>query len=142
MSRSPRLPRRGVPLARLAALAPALALAGCGVRAPLPMPAAGAPLHERLAALALSRPEFGALSLIPVRHVQSRVSGPFLDEGRTLYCVSSRMRGRTFGRAERAKIVIQEKAGTLSVIDQDKDACDFHRTEPLPELDTVAGAGS
>jgi hypothetical protein len=106
------------------------------------MPAASAPLHERLAALALSRPEFGALSLIPVRFVQSRVSGPFLDEGRTLYCVSSRMRGRTFGRAERVKIVIEEKAGTLSVIDQDKEACDFNRTEPLPELETMAGAKS
>jgi hypothetical protein len=138
MSRSCRLPRRGVLLASLAALA----LAGCGVRAPIPMPAASAPLHERLAALALSRPEFGALSLIPVRFVQSRVSGPFLDEGRTLYCVSSRMRGRTFGRAERVKIVIEEKAGTLSVIDQDKEACDFNRTEPLPELETMAGAKS
>jgi hypothetical protein len=52
------------------------------------------------------------------------------------------MRGRTFGRAERVKIVIEEKAGTLSVIDQDKEACDFNRTEPLPELETMAGAKS
>ena len=126
--------RRGVLLASLAALA------GCGTRASIPTPSATAPMHERLAALALSRPEFGALSLIPVRFVQSRVSGPFLDEGRTLYCVSSRMRGRTFGRAERLKIVIQEKAGVLSVIDEDKEVCDFHRSEPLPELETMAGA--
>ncbi|MGU3361592.1 hypothetical protein ACLBWX_14765 [Methylobacterium sp. M6A4_1b] len=115
-----------------------LALAGCGPRAPVPTPAATAPIRERLAALALSRTEFGSVSLIPVRFVQSRVSGPFLDEGRTLYCVSSRMRGRTFGKAERVKIVIQEKAGVLAVIDEDTEACDHHRTEPLPELEAMA----
>jgi hypothetical protein len=136
MPRTCRLPRPGLLLAGLAGLG----LAGCGGRPAIPTPSATAPMHERLAALALSRPEFGALSLIPVRFVQSRVSGPFLDEGRTLYCVSSRMRGRTFGRAERLKIVIQEKAGVLSVIDEDKEVCDYHRSEPLPELETMAGA--
>ncbi|KQP42369.1 hypothetical protein ASF49_00445 [Methylobacterium sp. Leaf104] len=130
---------RGTRARALAALVP-LVLAGCGPRAPVPTPAATAPIRERLAALALSRTEFGSVSLIPVRFVQSRVSGPFLDEGRTLYCVSSRMRGRTFGKAERVKIVIQEKAGTLTVIDEDKEACDHHRTEPLPELEAMAAA--
>lgn len=136
MSRACPLPRLGVLLASAAGSA----LAGCSARPSIPIPSATAPLHERLAALALSRPEFGSLSLLPVRFAESRASGPFLDEGRTLYCVSSRMRGRTFGRSERAKVVIEEKAGVLRVIDEDKETCDFHRTEPLPELETMAVA--
>lgn len=115
-----------------------VALAGCTARGSIPMPAATAPIRERLAALALSQTEFGSLSLIPVRFIHSRVSGPFLDEGRTLYCVSSRMRGRSFGRSERPKIVIQDNAGVLTVINEDKETCDLQRTEPLPELETMA----
>ncbi|MCJ2043242.1 hypothetical protein MKK58_01580 [Methylobacterium sp. J-078] len=115
-------------------------LAGCGPRAGLTAPSPTASLNERLAALALRQTAFGAVSLIPVRFEHSRVSKPFADEGRTLYCVSSRMKGRTFGKAERPKVVIQDKAGILAIVDDDTEVCEGHRTDPLPELETLANA--
>jgi len=95
-------------------------------------------LRERLAALALRQTAFGAISLIPVRFEHARVSKPFVDEGRTLYCVSSRMKGRTVGKAERPKVIIQDRDGVLSVVDEDNDVCEGHVTEPFPELETLA----
>lgn len=114
-------------------------LTGCGPRAGLPAPSPTASLNERLADLALRQTAFGAVSLIPVRFEHSRVSKPFVDEGRTLYCVSSRMKGRTFGKAERPKVVIQDKAGILAIVDEDTEVCEGHRTDPLPELEALAG---
>lgn len=130
-------PHRGLhPL--VPALLAGLVLTGCGPRAAAPVPPATAPFRERLAALALRQAAFGAVSLIPVRLEHSRVSKPFVDEGRTLYCVSSRMKGRTFGKAERPKIVVQEAANVLAIVDEDDEICEGHRTEPFPELDTLA----
>ncbi|WP_244612573.1 hypothetical protein [Methylobacterium symbioticum] len=95
-------------------------------------------LRARIARVALDRVEFGSVSLIPVRFEHSRISGPFEDGGRTLYCVSTHMKGRTFGKAERPKIVVQEDkaAGRLRVIEDD-EVCTGHRTEPFPELETL-----
>ena len=94
--------------------------------------------RERIARLALSRVEFGSVSLIPVRFEHSRISGPFEDAGRTLYCVSTHMKGRTFGKAERPKIVVQEDkaAGRFGVIEDD-EVCTGPRTQPFPELETL-----
>jgi hypothetical protein len=138
----PRRARHGIRLLISAAL-PVLALTACGSRAPVshPSPAALSPtatLRERIAALALRQTVFGAISLIPVRFERSRISKPFLDGGRTLYCVSSRMKGRDFGEAERPKVVIQERGGVLSILDEDAEICEGNRTEPFPELDTPA----
>ncbi|MCJ2036867.1 hypothetical protein [Methylobacterium sp. J-068] len=138
MSSPPRC-RHGVRPALLMTLA-ALGLAGCTPRGSRPAPSPTASLNERLAALAARQTVFGAISLIPVRFEHSRVSKPFVDEGRTLYCVSSRMKGRTFGKAERPKVIIQDTKGVLTVVDEDNEVCEGHRTDPLPELDTpVAG---
>lgn len=131
------LPRLRPPL--LAALA-ALTLAGCGPRAAAPALAPAAPFRERLAALALRQTAFGALSVIPVRFERSRVSKPFVEEGRTLYCVSTRMMGRSFGEPERPKVVVQEAANVLTIVDEDETICEGHRTEPFPELDTPVAA--
>ncbi len=117
------------------ALCLAAGLAGCMGSRPAPEAAATGTPRERIARLALSRVEFGAVSLIPVRFEHARISGPFADAGRTLYCVSAQMKGRTFGKAERPKIVVQERAGAFTVIDDD-EACTGHRTEAFPELET------
>ena len=106
-----------------------------------PAPAAAeeppsAALRQRIAALALKQVQFGAISLLPVRFEHSRLAGPFEDGGRTLYCVSSHMRGRTFGKAERPKVVMREDQGTLTVID-DEEACTGQRSKPFGELDTL-----
>lgn len=126
-------------LARLTGVALALGLGGCMASRPAPETevASGTP-RERIARLALGRVEFGAVSLIPVRFEHSRISGPFEDAGRTLYCVSTHMKGRTFGKAERPKIVVQEDkaASRFRVIDDD-EVCTGHRTEPFPELETL-----
>ena len=131
-------PQRASRGARSAILVAALALTACSPRASLPAPSPTAPLRERLAALALRQTAFGAISLIPVRFEHARVSKPFVDEGRTLYCVSSRMKGRTVGKAERPKVIIQDRDGVLSVVDEDNDVCEGHVTEPFPELETLA----
>lgn len=118
-------------------LAAALALpAGGCTRASPPSPTASGTIRERVAALALRQTDFGAISFVPVRFEHSRIAGPFEDGGRTLYCVTSRMLGRSFGKAERAKLVIRDEAGLLKVEDDD-DACQGQRTEPFPELEAA-----
>ena len=69
----------------------------------------------------------------------SRIAGPFEDGGRQLICVSTRMKGRTFGKPERPKLVVREAAGALTVLHDEEDVCEGHRSEPFPELDTPAG---
>lgn len=129
-------------LIALTALA-VLAAGGC-MRAerPAPAPMGGGTVRERIAALALRQVDFGAVSLIPVRFEKARLSGPFEDGGRTLYCVSSRMTGRTFGKAERPKAVIREQGGALSVVPDAEEVCEGHRTEPFPELETAGNRAS
>ena len=107
-----------------------------------PSPAAAArPVRERIAALALRQVAFGSVSLLPVRFESSRIAGPFEDGGRTLYCVSSHMKGRSFGKGERPKVVIRhdKAADSLTALDDD-EVCQGHRTEPFPELETVGNA--
>ena len=131
---------RHVPLrAHPGVIAGLLALTACTPRVSVPSPAppgATAPLRERIAALALRQVAFGAVSLIPVRFERSRISQPFQDGGRTLHCISTRMMGRNLGEPERPKIVVQERGGVLSVVNEDDEVCQGHRTEPFPELDT------
>jgi hypothetical protein len=116
-------------------------LGACTATSPLPPPGAAAgTLRERIAALALGQVEFGSVSLLPVRLEHSRLAGPFEDGGRRLYCVKTRMYGRTFGKPERPKIVVRDEGGALSVLRDEDDVCEGHRSEPFPELDTAAGA--
>jgi hypothetical protein len=116
-----------------------LAAGGCtgAATGAAPPPATGT-LRQRIAALALRQVDFGSVSIIPVRFEKSRISGPFEDGGRTLYCVSSHMKGRTFGKAERAKAVIRDAAGVLTVLSDEAEVCEGHRTEPFTELDSPA----
>lgn len=113
----------------------ALALVGCTAARP---PPAATTFRERVAALALRQVAFGSVSLLPVRFANSRISAPFEDGGRTLYCVSSRMHGRSVGEPERAKVVIREEIGTerLSVVEDD-EVCSGHATQPFPELEQL-----
>ena len=92
-------------------------------------------LRQRIAALALKQVAFGSVSLLPVRFESSRLAGPIADGGRTIYCVSSQMKGRTFGKAERPKAVMRLDADRLSVIEDD-EVCTGHRSQPFSELDT------
>ncbi|GJE58583.1 hypothetical protein [Methylobacterium trifolii] len=121
-----------------ALLAVSLAVSGCTTASPAPEAAAPATLREKIAALALAQVAFGSVSLLPVRFESSRIAGPFEDGGRTLYCVSSQMKGRSFGKAERPKVVVREDkaAGRISVIDDD-EVCSGHRSEPFSELDRL-----
>lgn len=105
-----------------------------------PAPSPSATLRERIAALTLRQTEFGSVSLIPVRFEHSRISGPFEDGGRTLYCVSSRMKGRTFDKGERPKVVIRDEGGVLKIVEDDEEVCTGHRTVPFPELETLAAS--
>ncbi|SFK49581.1 hypothetical protein [Methylorubrum salsuginis] len=114
-------------------------LGACTTAAPPPSPGAPAgTLRERIAALALGQVEFGSVSLLPVRREHSRIAGPFEDGGRRLYCVKTRMFGRTFGKPERPKIVVRDDNGALSVLRDEEDVCEGHRSEPFPELDTAS----
>lgn len=122
-------------------LAPWLAagLGACTTAAPPPAPGvAPGTLRERIAALALRQVEFGSVSLLPVRLERSRIVGPIEDGGRRLYCVRSRMYGRTFWKPERPRIVVRDEAGALSVLRDEDDVCEGHRSESFPELDTSA----
>lgn len=112
-------------------------LGACTATAPPPRTPPGT-LRERIAALALGQVEFGSVSLLPVRLEHSRLAGPFEDGGRRLYCVKTRMYGRTFGKPERPKIVVRDDNGALSVLRDEDDVCEGHRSEPFPELDTAA----
>lgn len=115
------------------------AVGACTPRTAPPSAGATGTLRERVAALALRQSDFGSISLIPVRFEHSRISGPFEDGKRTLYCVSSRMKGRSFGKGERPKAVIQDAGGVLKIVEDDEEVCTGHRTEPFPELETLAG---
>lgn len=118
-------------------LAMVLAVGGCTATAAPPSPSASTgTLRERIAALALRQVAFGSVSLIPVRFAHSRIAGPFEDGGRRLYCVSTRMSGRTFGKPERPKLVLREEAGALTVLRDEEETCEGHRSEPFAELDS------
>ena len=125
------------PALRLA-VALALQAGGCQGSATASLPAAAGTVRERVAALALRQIAFGSLSLLPVRFENSRIAGPFADGTRTLYCVSSHMKGRTFGKAERPKAVIRDEGSALSIVEDDEEACSGHRAEPFPELEAQA----
>ncbi|WP_438345489.1 hypothetical protein [Methylorubrum populi] len=121
-------------------LAVALTAAGCSVRAA--PPSAATPMgsvRERIAALARGQVAFGSVSLLPVRFERSRIAGPFEDGGRRLYCVSTRMKGRSLDTPERPKLVLREEAGALTILREEEEVCEGHRSEPFPELDSAAG---
>ncbi|MCE4224173.1 hypothetical protein HCU64_10455 [Methylobacterium sp. C25] len=103
-----------------------------------PPATAGTP-RERIAVLALKQVDFGSVSLIPVRFEKSRIAGPFEDGGRTLYCVTSHMKGRSFGKGERPKAVIRDEGGVLKILSDEDEVCEGHRTEPFTELDSAKG---
>lgn len=116
----------------------AMGAGGCTTSAPAPVQATPAgTIRERIAALALKQSDFGSISLIPVRFEHARIAGPFAEGDRTLYCVSARMHGRTFGKPERPKVVIEDAGGILKVVD-DEESCEGHRTEPFPELQAAS----
>lgn len=96
-------------------------------------------LKERIARLALKQIDFGAVSLLPVSFAYSRLAGPFEDGGRTVYCVSSQMKGRTFGGPERPKVAIRDEGGRLSIL-HDDEVCTGQRSRPFPELDAIGNA--
>ena len=117
----------------------AAGLGACTTAAPPPAPGAAAgTLRERIAALALRQVEFGSVSLLPVRLERSRLVGPIEEGGRRLYCVRTRMYARTFWKPERPSIVVRDEGGALSVLRDEDDVCEGHRSEPFPELDTAA----
>ena len=118
-------------------LAMALAAGGCTATAAPPAPTASTgTVRERIAVLARGQVEFGSVSLLPVRFERSRIAGPFEDGGRRLYCVSTRMKGRTFDKPERPKLVLREEAGALTILRDEEDVCEGHRSEPFAELDS------
>jgi hypothetical protein len=112
----------------LAPLAPALA-------EDAPSPA----LKERIARLALKQVDFGAISILPVTFAKSRLTGPIEDDGRTVYCVSTHMKGRSFGSFEKPKAVMQV-VGDRPTIIEDDEVCTGHRSKPFPELDALGNA--
>lgn len=119
----------------------AASLGACTATVSPPTPTAGTgTVRERLAALARGQVAFGSVSLLPVRLEHSRLAGPFEDGGRRLYCVRTRMYGRTFGQPERPKLVVRDDNGALSVLRDEDDVCEGHRSEPFPQLDTATGA--
>ena len=104
-------------------------------------PAADPAMRGRIAALVLRRADFGAYSFLPVRFAESRIAGPFEDGGRTTYCVSSQMHGRSFGKPERPRAIVRvEGGGALRAAEYDSDVCAGHRSEPFPEFETLAKA--
>ncbi|GJD95073.1 hypothetical protein [Methylobacterium iners] len=118
-----------------------LTLSGC-MRAGVPATATATPpttFRERIAALALTQVQFGSVSLLPVRFEHSRITPFFEDGGRILYCVTSRMKGRSLFKPERPKVVIREEKGTerLSIVANEDEVCEGHRTEPFPELNAL-----
>ena len=118
------------------------ALTGCKTGGSTPIaaaPAAPATFRERIAALALSQVQFGSISLLPVRFENSRITPFFEDGGRFLYCVSTRMWGRSLSGPERPKVVIREEQGTeaLSIVKDENEVCEGRRTEPFPELEAL-----
>ncbi|MER2263998.1 hypothetical protein [Methylobacterium oxalidis] len=118
-------------------------LSGCtGASKPPILATEAAPtgFKEHVAALALRQVPFGSVSVIPVSFEKSRIAGPFEDGGRTLYCVTSRLRGRSLLGTERAKVVIREEIGTakLSVVEDEPEVCEGRRSVPFPELEAYS----
>ncbi|MEA1834109.1 hypothetical protein U8607_18630 [Methylobacterium durans] len=135
------------PTAHLGAALALLWLGGCTGASKPPIAATEAVpagFRERVAAVALAQVPFGAVSLLPVSFEKSRIAGPFEDGGRTLYCVTSRMRGRSLLGTERAKVVIREEIGSerLSVVRDEPEVCEGHRSVPFPELEAYAARRS
>lgn len=123
------------PWSSLMLLGLALSAGACTTSTPAPGQATLAgTVRERIAALTLRQSDFGSVSLIPVRFEHARLAGPFAEGGRTFYCVSARMLGRTFGKPERPKVVIEDVSGVLKVVDEE-EACSGQRSEPFPELE-------
>lgn len=108
-----------------------------------PADALGATPRQRIAALLRRQPDFGSISLIPVRFENSRIVGPLEEKGRTHYCVRTEMHGRTFGKPERPKAIVRQEAGpggiSFAASAYDEDICSGHRSEPFPELDDPSG---
>jgi hypothetical protein len=98
-------------------------------------PAAEPAVKARIVALVLGRTDFGSISLIPVRFENSRLAGPFEDGGRTTYCVTAQMHGRTFGKPERARAIVRLDGDRLRAEAYDADVCSGERSAPFPELD-------
>lgn len=96
-------------------------------------------LRERIARLALKQWEFGAVSLLPVTFTGSGLAGPFEEDGRTYFCVATRMKGRTFGRAEHVRIALRYAGDRLTKVPDD-DVCAYHRLRPFPELTAIGNA--
>jgi hypothetical protein len=126
----------------LAAVALAASLAGCVTRTSPVQPAelaSPASARQRIAALLLRNAEFGSWSIIPVRFENSRIAGPIEEKGRTYFCVTTQMHGRTFGKPERPKALVRQDTrpeGTVfSASAYDDDICSGHKREDFPELD-------
>ncbi|AMB44108.1 hypothetical protein [Methylobacterium sp. AMS5] len=49
------------------------------------------------------------------------------------------MSGRTFGKPERPKLVVREATGVLTVLSDEEEVCEGHRSEPFPEPDSPTG---
>ena len=124
-------------LVALAGLAAAPVLA-----APKAKPAADPAMKARIVALVLRRSDFGGISLIPVRFENSRLAGPFDDGGKTTYCVTAQMHGRSFGKPERARALVRLERAVdgerLRAESYDADVCSGERTEAFTELDGPA----
>ena len=140
------MPRPTFPIPLGATLALLLAASGAGAAKKEAKPAADPALRGRIAALVLRRADFGAYSFLPVRFAESRIAGPFEDGGRTTYCVSSQMHGRSFGKPERPRAIVRVEGkggsqGELRVSEYDSDVCAGHRSEPFPEFEALANAG-
>lgn len=110
-----------------------------------PAAASGANARRTIAALLLRNPEFGSVSLIPVRFENSRIAGPIEDKGRTYFCVTTEMRGRRFGKPERPKATVQQETGpggvTFAAARYDGDICSGHKREDFPELEQARTRG-
>lgn len=96
-------------------------------------------LRERIARLTLKQVKFGSISLLPVTFSGSGLAGPFEDDGHTYFCVTTRMKGRTFGRAEHPRVAMRYESDRLTMMPDD-DVCTYHQAHPFPELDALGNA--
>jgi hypothetical protein len=107
-----------------------------------PGEASGTGARQKIAELLLRQPDFGSVSIIPVRFENSRIAGPIEEKGRTYYCVATEMRGRRFGKPERPKALVRQETRpegtTFAASAYDPDICSGHRREPYPEFEEAA----
>jgi hypothetical protein len=115
-----------------------LALLPCRAQAS-PDDAPSPALKERIARLALKQVDFGAISILPIIFARSRLTGPIQEDGRTIYCVSTHMKGRSFDGDEKPKAVMEVVGDRPRIIDED-EVCTGHRSKPFPELDALGNA--